>query len=125
MLTMRTAGVMGALAVALWTAGPALAEGKQDFRLINQTGYEIHQVYVSPNTTNDWEEDVLGQDTLANGDAVDISFSRDSKPCMWDLKVIYTVDGSDAIWTNIDLCTVSAVTIHYDAGSNTTSATFD
>src|ERR1044071_5356635 len=42
--------------------------GKQDFVLHNETGVEIHEVYVSPVTADDWEEDVLGKDPLPNGE---------------------------------------------------------
>jgi hypothetical protein len=40
-------------------APSAVAQGKQDFSLVNQTGYDISEVYVSPANSSDWEEDVL------------------------------------------------------------------
>ena len=42
----------------------AFAQGKQNFTLVNQTGYDISEVYVSPANSSDWEEDVLGEDIL-------------------------------------------------------------
>jgi hypothetical protein len=39
---------------------------------------------------------------------------RSVKSCHWDLKVVYTVDSSNAVWNDIDLCTVEKITIHYD-----------
>jgi hypothetical protein len=39
--------------------------------------------------------------------------------------VVYTVDSSNAVWNDIDLCTVEKITIHYDKAADTTSATFD
>ncbi len=111
--------VMGGLSVQ------ARAEAKQDFTLINKTGYEIKEVYVSPTNSNDWEEDVLGQGTLANSDKVEIKFHRAATGCKWDLKVVYTDDGSSAIWQGINLCEVEKITIKYNRSTDTTSASFE
>jgi hypothetical protein len=113
-----------ALAFALVT-GAGAEEAKQDFTLVNKTGYELKAVYVSPNKSDDWEDDVLGQDTLDDAASVDIKFHRAEKTCHWDLKVVYADDNSSAVWTNIDLCSVSTISIHYNRKSDTTSATFD
>ncbi len=101
------------------------ADAKQDFTLVNKTGYEIKSVFVSPTKSDDWEEDVLGKDTFADGDSWGIKFHRSATGCKWDLKVDYSDDDSSAIWTNIDLCTVEKITIKYNRSSNVTSATFD
>ena len=101
------------------------AEAKQDFTLVNKTGYEIKSVFVSPTKSNDWEEDVLGKDTFADGDSWGIKFHRSATSCKWDLKVVYSDDDSSAVWTNIDLCTVEKVTIKYNRSTDTTSATFN
>ena len=107
-------------------ATPAAAQqAKQDFTLVNRTGYELSQVHVSPRQSNDWEDDVLGQDTLADGERVAIRFQRSVKSCMWDLKVTYSVDDSTAIWRGIDLCSVERITIRYNKNTDTTSAAFD
>ena len=102
-----------ALSMSLATA--AFAQGKQDFTLVNMTGVEIHEVYISPHTTEDWEEDILGQDTLPNGDSVEITFSRTEKAKLWDLKI---VDGKgNAIeWERLNLLEISKVTLHYKNG---------
>ncbi|MCA1908037.1 MAG: hypothetical protein LDL39_06725 [Magnetospirillum sp.] len=34
-------------------AGPVLAAGKQDFDLVNKTGYPIEEVYVAPSSSDD------------------------------------------------------------------------
>ncbi|MEW6256668.1 MAG: argininosuccinate lyase [Pseudomonadota bacterium] len=120
-----TRSVFGAaLVFAAFCVTPALA-AKQDFELVNKTGYDISHVYVSPTKSNDWEEDVLGKDILEDGDSWDIEFERGDKTCKWDLKVVYADDNSAAYWRNIDLCTVEKITIRYNRKSDTTSATFD
>jgi len=119
-----------ALALALGcvasTLSPAAAaEAKQDFTIVNKTGYDIKEVYVSPTKSDDWEEDVLGEDLLSDGDSWKIKFTRATKTCKWDLKVVYAVDDSTAVWNGIDLCSVSKITIKYNKKSDTTSAFFD
>lgn len=63
-------------ATAVVTQTPAPAAGAQDFTLVNATGVEIDKVYIAPHSSDDWEEDILGQDTLADGQTVDIKFNR-------------------------------------------------
>jgi len=116
------------LALTLVGAGlgtSAFAESKQDFNLVNKTGYRIDKVYVSPTKSDDWEEDVLGRDVLDDGENVEIHFHRSATGCKWDLKVVYADDGSSAVWQALDLCTISKVTIHYDRKADTTSASVE
>ncbi len=103
----------------------AWAEAKQDFTLVNKTGYELKEVYVSPSKSDDWQEDVLGKDTLDDGEAANIKFHRANKACKWDLKVVYSEDSSSAVWADIDLCEVEKITIRYDKERDKTTATFD
>jgi hypothetical protein len=108
------------------TSGAAFAEdAKQDFRLGNKTGYELKELYVSPSKSDDWQDDVLGKSTLGDGEYADIHFHRDARPCHWDLKVVYSVDSSSAVWNDIDLCTVEKITIRYNKDADKTTASFD
>jgi len=90
----------------------ASASGKQDFTLVNATGVEINAVHISPHSANDWEEDILGQDTLADGAHVDIHFKRGEKAAMWDLRV-EDKGGNPIEWENLNLLEISKVTLHY------------
>jgi len=104
------------LSVLLVFAAAALARsGKQDFVLHNQTGVEIHELYVSPHSANDWGTDVLGQDTLPAGESVKITFDDREKQVKWDLKVADEKKHSIE-WENLDLSKISEVTIHYKDG---------
>ncbi|HEY0006013.1 MAG TPA: hypothetical protein VGB17_14625 [Pyrinomonadaceae bacterium] len=94
------------------------AEGKQDFTLVNATGVEINALYVSPHDKNDWEEDILGQDTLANGQSLEIKFHRDEKAAMWDLRV-EDKGGNSIEWENLNLLEISKITLHYKDGKAT------
>jgi len=117
---------MAALVAGLAFTMPAVAdEAKQDFRLVNKTGYELKALYVSPSKSDNWEDDVLGQDTLDDGQAVNVHFNAKVRTCKWDLKVTYSDDDSSAVWSSIDLCSVSNITIKYNRKTDTTSASFD
>lgn len=86
------------------------ARGPQDFTLVNKIGATIDEVYVSPSTETDWEDDVLGADVLKNGESVEITFEDRKKQKEWDLKVV-TDGGKSWIWEELDLMTISEVTI--------------
>ena len=120
-------GMVFAVAAAAAFLAPATSiaqeEGKQDFTLVNETGYAISEVYVSPSRASDWQEDIMGSDVLEIDSQVHITFHRREHPCHWDLKVVYQDDDSSAEWGHIDLCTVSTITIHYNRRSGETSAT--
>ena len=123
MTKVRFAAVFAAV---LAFAAPAFAqEAKQDFKLINATGYELKALYVSPSKSDEWGDDILGQDVLSDGQAVNVHFSPKVHTCKWDLRVTYTDDNSNAVWSDIDLCTVEKITIHYDRNNDVTRATFD
>ncbi len=117
---------IASMAVAVVLAMPAAAQdAKQDFRLVNRTGYELKEVYVSPAKADDWQEDILGKGVLEDGKSVNIHFNPRARTCKWDLKVVYTEDDSSAVWSNINLCDVEKITIHYDRKNDVTRATFD
>lgn len=105
------------------TALPAFA-GEQDFKLVNKTGYQINEVYIGPLNSNDWGDDIMGSGALAEDSAVDISFNSPSNVCKWDMKVKYD-DGETAQWTNINLCSISKITLFWDKKNQTTRAVSD
>ena len=106
--------VLIALFLLLATAGAVFA-GKQDFTLVNQTGFDIHEVYLSPHGGDDWEEDVMGKGILADGQSVAIKFARTDKTKDWDLKVV-DKDGRAIVWEKLNFLEISKVTLHYKDG---------
>lgn len=99
------------LALFLLARGAALA-GTQDFTLVNKTGLDIAEVYVSPSDSNDWEEDVLGDNSLDDGEEVTIHFNRDSTAAKWDLRIV-DEDGDAVVWKGFNLLKVSKITLYY------------
>lgn len=114
-LVRALAGAAGFLAVAFGTSANA---GDQDFTLVNKTGVEIHKMFASPHSKDDWEEDVLGDDTLANGESVDVTFSPKEKAKLWDLRVEDS-DGNALEWDSLNLLEISKLTLHYKNGKGT------
>lgn len=100
------------LAASLFST-PALAQSR-DFVLINGTGKQIREVYVSASATDDWEEDVLGEDVLENGQRATITFPKSTSQCLHDIRIVHS-NGNTADWSAIDLCKVSVVAVRYDA----------
>ena len=92
----------------------AASQNKQDFTLHNETGQEVKEVYVSPTATDEWEEDILGTDTLATGESVDISFTRRHED-MWDMKVVFR-NGKSSVWTKLNLSQITDITISFKNG---------
>ena len=114
-------------ATATPAASPAAANANtssasaQDFTLVNQTGVEIDKVFISPHGKDDWEEDILGKDTLPSGQSVDIKFHRDETAAEWDLR-IEDKEGNAIEWENLNLLKISKLTLHYDAATKKATA---
>jgi hypothetical protein len=96
---------------------PALAVTAQkanahplDFTFKNSTNYPVYELYVSSNNTDSWEEDVLAEDILPANHSTRINFSGDPGSCLFDIKAVFK-DGSSMEDYEIDLCTVSNVTL--------------
>ena len=101
-------------------ASPALA-GEQDFKLVNKTGYQIDEVYVSRVSSKNWGKDVMGNDSLEADSSVNITFDAPANACRWDIKVKYN-DGDTAEWPNLNLCNIETITLFWDRKNNTTRA---
>ncbi|HVG34420.1 MAG TPA: hypothetical protein VM911_15225 [Pyrinomonadaceae bacterium] len=116
LITLRRIGsLLAVCALSMMLIPTAFTQGKQDFTVVNETGVEINKLFVSPHSAKDWQEDVLGQDTLADGDSVNIHFSRSERAAKWDLR-IEDSDGNGIEWANLNLLEISKVTLHYKNG---------
>ena len=122
-MTLRTAFFAGLMLPGLLAASPAFA-GNQDFVLVNKTGYQIDEVYVSQATSKNWGKDVMGEDALDADAKVKITFTAPDNVCRWDLKVKYN-DGDTAEWGNLNLCNINSVTLYWDRKQQTTRAVTD
>jgi hypothetical protein len=116
---LRTAFSLTLLATAALAPSLTLAQGKQDFTLVNRTGYQIDEVYVGPVNQSHWGQDVMGKDAIANGDTADITFNGGSNACKWDIKVVYN-DGDESEFRGVNLCNVSKVTLFWNRSAGET-----
>ena len=105
-------------AVASPSTSTASTAADQDFTLLNETGVIIDKVYISPHDSDDWEEDVLGADTLPSGESVDIKFHRAEKSPLWDLR-IEDNKANSIEWENLNLLEISKITLNYKDGKAT------
>lgn len=99
-------------ALATGLIGAAYASDA-DFVLVNKTGYQIDDVYVSPASNDEWGKDIMGKDALADGEKVSIVFPHGGKACKFDIKVKYN-DGDEAEWSNVDLCEWETISLFWD-----------
>lgn len=111
--------VFAASLLLVGSVQPMAAQGRNlDFELLNRTGLIVAELYVSPTKDNEWGADVLGRDVLGNDETVEITFSRKEKSCLWDLKIV-DEDDDEVVWTEIDLCQASHITLRYENGRAT------
>lgn len=113
-----TLSLLAASAVLLLTLSAVTFAAPQqrknlDFTLVNKTGVDIMEVYLSPTSDNEWGEDVMGKDILENGQKVDITFSSAETECNWDLKVV-DEDDDEIVWTKLNLCTANEITLMWE-----------
>ncbi len=86
--------------------------GAQDFVLVNRTGYDIYVLNVSPSNAKEWQEDLLGSQILANGEALQVNFNV-GKQQYWDIQVKFQ-DGSGLYWMHLDLLHTSMIALNKD-----------
>ncbi len=96
-------------------AASAVHAGDQDFTLVNKTGVEIHALHVAPHSSDEWGEDILGKDTLADGESLEIEFGKHDRAHHWDLRVEDS-KGNSLTWENLDLMKIEEVVLHFKDG---------
>ena len=92
------------LAVAglvLLGASAAAIAGDFYVDITNKTGYTIMYMYVSPAKSDSWEEDVLGDDVLANGNTQRVNLTGYKSP-MFDIRLV-DEDGDKYTFWGVDV----------------------
>ena len=62
--------------------------------------------YASDSRKSDWEEDILGDGTLANGSSVNINIDDGSGACVYDFKAEFT-NGQELTRMRINVCQIA------------------
>ncbi len=100
----------------VWTTSSAYA-ANLDFTIVNNTGVDIYEVYVSPSDTEEWGDDIMEEDILEAGASVDVTFEPGEESEYWDIMVT-DGDGNAIYWTGFNLTQISTVTLSLDTSSS-------
>ena len=116
---------MRRLFVALFFAAAAmsgaLAEDERNVTIVNGTGYGIKFLGVNTPDDDDWSDNELST-TLASGGNVYVKFNTEDEGCVWNIKIDWADDNSSVRLDGVDLCTISDITLHYDAATGQATA---
>ncbi|MDL2214447.1 hypothetical protein LJB76_02660 [Clostridia bacterium OttesenSCG-928-O13] len=90
----------------------------QDFEIKNSTGVDIHELYISPTESEDWEEDVLGDDVFAADDTWEVTFDVvTTDGYTWDIKVV-DEDEDEYIFEELALSGISKIELAFKNGTD-------
>ena len=89
-----------ALALVCALTSPAFAGRKASVKIINQSSWEIHHIFLSSSEDGEWGEDQLEDDILGKGDSLTLTnISCD----LYDIQVV-DEDGDECVIEEVDLC---------------------
>ena len=97
--------------VSVSGAADAASDGKNRVVTVeNISSQSLNYLYASPITSKTWEEDLLGDRTLARGQSIEADIDNGTNECQYDLRAVMA-DGREVIRRNINVCAVSKWTI--------------
>ncbi|MBO9518421.1 MAG: hypothetical protein J7493_10165 [Porphyrobacter sp.] len=117
--TVREAkALVAALVIAAAIPGSAWAADGKNRKVVveNYTSVTLRELYASPISADTWEEDLLGQRTLAPGETIEADIDNGTEECFYDLKAVLSNDKT-VEQRNVNVCEVSAWTIG-DSGNS-------
>ena len=89
------------------SAASASNDGKNRKVLVqNISSQAVNNLYASPVTAKTWEEDLLGQRTLAAGASISANIDNGTNECMYDLKVVMA-NGKAFEHRSVNVCAAS------------------
>jgi len=80
------------------------AKKKASVKVINQSKWEIHHLYLSSSSDEKWGPDQLGEDVLKKGDSITLT---DIDCDEYDIKVV-DEDGDECVIEEVSLCNDSS-----------------
>ena len=110
---MRSIKLSLAAASLVCAFSTAALASNADFTLVNKTGYQIDEVYVSAAAAKNWGTDIMGPNAIADGASVDVTFAHGASACMFDIKVVYA-DKDTAEFGNVNLCQYEKISLSWD-----------
>ena len=97
--------VLAAATLTTICAFSSVSAANREVTIVNKTRVAMIEFYASSVGTNDWEEDILGQDILNPGESVDIDMDDGSGACRFDFKGVFK-DGESVVQSNVNVCDV-------------------
>lgn len=95
-----------ALALAL-SASLSFPAFGHTIKLVNQTGWDIYAIFMSPTSQDDWGDDYLGDEILETGDSLTLTDVSSGKR---DLRIV-DQDGDECVVTDIHITASETVKI--------------
>ena len=84
------------------------------YDVINNTGFTLVDIFVSPAETNHWGNDILPNNLFENGSTVTVTIPAEyGQTCMFDMKITDTA-GNFVVFHNIDACKLIKMQINGD-----------
>lgn len=77
--------------------------------IVNKTGMTLTHFHASTTGTREWEDDILGSDTIVDGAKFDIDIDDGSGACRYDFKAVFE-GGGELIKNDINVCQVTTFT---------------
>jgi hypothetical protein len=96
-------------ALVLLVSGQAAVAANRHVDIINKTGMTLSEFYASNTGANDWEEDILGRQTIANGETFDMNIDDGTGACRFDFRAVFE-NGGESIKRNVNVCQISTFT---------------
>lgn len=76
------------VAIGIFIAGNSEKETLSfNLNVVNDTGVDIYALYASQPEVDDWEEDILADEVLCDGDTIDVEFTVTEDTLDWDFAI--------------------------------------
>lgn len=76
------------VAIGIFIAGNSEKETLSfNLSVVNDTGVDIYALYASQPEVDDWEEDILVDEVLCDGDTIDVEFTVTEDTLDWDFAI--------------------------------------
>ncbi|HEX2763122.1 MAG TPA: hypothetical protein VHM92_04655 [Allosphingosinicella sp.] len=107
MMIIRLAIVAATLVFAASGTARAAPDGKnRKVTIENVSTQTVRELYASPITAKTWEEDLLGQRTLAPGQSISANIDNGTDECYYDLRAVLA-NGKAVEQRTVNVCASS------------------
>ncbi|MDR3538963.1 MAG: hypothetical protein P4L71_20885 [Acetobacteraceae bacterium] len=99
---------IAALAVLSLITGVANAADRR-VEIVNTTGRTMTHFYASRVGADSWEEDILGEETVGNGESFRVNLNDGTGACRFDFRAVFQ-GGAALVKRSVDVCSISRFT---------------